>query len=141
MQDIFLFIQHHWLLSVAFVIVLIGLMVLEFIKLQKGTQQTSPQQAVLLINRDDAVVVDLRHPDAFMTGHIVDAISIPRTELEAKYKKLEKFKSKPIVIACATGIESGGAATFLTKQGFDVRILAGGLRGWKEAELPLVKGN
>lgn len=141
MQDIFLFIQHHPVLSVAFVVVLLALMILEFIKLRRGTQEITPQQAIFLINHENAAVVDVRSLDVFITGHIVDAISLPLSELETKQKKLEKFKSKPIVIVCATGIESSTAAAMLIKHGFDARVLAGGLRRWKEADLPLIKGN
>ena len=62
-------------------------------------------------------------------------------QLKVKPKKLEKFKSSPIIVTCATGIESPAAAASLVKHGFDAKVLSGGLRGWKEAELPLVKGN
>jgi rhodanese-related sulfurtransferase len=141
MQDIFIFIQHHWLLSIAFTIVLLALLALEFIKIKRGTLQVSPQEAILLINHENAVVVDVRALDAYINGHIINAISLPLSEIETKHKKLDKFKTNPILITCAAGLESSAAADSLTKHGFNVRVLAGGMRSWKDAEMPLVKGN
>jgi len=141
MQDILLFIQHHALLSATFVIVLIALIFLELIRAKRGTLQITPQQAILLINHENAVVVDVRSLDTFFAGHILGAVSLPLAELETRLNKLEKFKSNPIVITCATGLESPAAAASLLKHGFKVRVLSGGIRGWKEADMPLVKGN
>lgn len=139
MQDFLQFIQQHWALSAALVVVLVLLIIVEFIKLKCGAIRISPAQAIQLINRENAMVVDIRSPEAFVTGHIVDAISLPYPELEKKYKKLEKFKSQPIVITCATGLESPRAAELLMKYGFKTHVLNGGIRGWKDAEMPLVK--
>lgn len=140
MQDILILIQHQKMLVAALVIVLILLMIVEFIRQKQGAQRLSPQMATQMINHQNALVLDIRPSEAFTTGHIVGSISLPLTELEQKLKKIEKFKSQPIVITCAGGLESPRAAAILTKHGFQVSLLAGGIRGWKEAELPLVKG-
>jgi rhodanese-related sulfurtransferase len=140
MQDIFLFAQHHLALSITLLIILVLLMLLELIKLKQGAKSITPALATHLINHQNAVIVDIRHPDAFAAGHIVNAISVPYTELEPKHSKLNKFKTQPIVIACASGIESPRAASFLTKKGFNnIFVLTGGIRGWKEADMPLVR--
>jgi rhodanese-related sulfurtransferase len=139
MQDIFLFAQNHAMLSIALLIVLLLLAVLELIKSKRGTQQLSPAGATQLINHQDAIVLDIRNTEAFNSGHIVDAISIPFSELENKYKKLDSFKARPILIVCATGSESPRAAGLLEKEGFKVFLLAGGIRSWKETDMPLVK--
>ncbi len=140
MQDILLFAQHHALLSAALVIVLVLLTFLELIKSKQGAEQLSPALATQMINRQNAIVLDIRNTDAFSTGHIVDAVSIPLAELESKYRKLDQSKAQPIIIVCATGLESPRAASLLAKYGFNTHILAGGIRRWKEAEMPLVKG-
>ncbi len=140
MQDIFLFAQHHATLSTALAIALIVLAILEFLKLKHGAQQVSPAVATQMINHQNALVLDIRNTEAFASGHIVDALSIPFAELESKYKKLDKSKARPIIIACATGQESARAASLLAKQGFTSFLLAGGIRGWKEAGMPVVKG-
>ena len=139
MQEIVLFIQHNLALSLALIVVLILLIILELIRAKRGAIRISPMAATQMINHQDGVVVDIRSNDAFASGHIVDALSIPLSELDTQYKKLEKFISRPIVIACATGLESPRAADVLIKHGFSVHILAGGIRGWKEVDMPLVK--
>ncbi|EKD54665.1 MAG: hypothetical protein ACD_60C00058G0001 [uncultured bacterium] len=140
MQDILLFIQHHWALAAALLVILALLMVLELIKIKRSTRSISPAQTTHLMNHNKAIVVDLRSYDTFLGGHILNAISLPLTELKDKIKKIEKFKSQPIVIVCATDAESGNAAKALTEQGFDIQILSGGIRAWREADMPLVKG-
>jgi rhodanese-related sulfurtransferase len=140
MQDIVLFMQHHGTLTMAFAIVLLLLIIIEFIRLRRGTNQISPAELTTLINRQNAVIVDLRAPEAYTSGHIVEAVSLPSKDVDEKYKKLEKFKSNPLVLVCATGLESQKAASILIKHGFNVFILAGGIRAWQTAEMPLVKG-
>ena len=140
MQDILLFIQHHWALSLAFATILVFLIILEFIKIKRGSSRISPAQTTHLINHNKAIVVDLRSYEAFLSGHIVGAISLPLSALKEQVKKIEKFKSQPIVLVCATGTDSPRAATALMQQGFNVQILSGGIRAWRDAEMPVVKG-
>lgn len=139
MQDIFLFAQHHAMLSIALVVVLVLLTILEFIKSKRGTQQISPALATQMINHQNAIVVDIRSTEAFSTGHIVGSVSIPFAELENKYRKLDKSKTQPIIIADVAGVESARAVSILAKHGFNALILAGGIRSWKAAEMPLTK--
>lgn len=139
MQDILLFVQNHWMLGAALVVVFVLLILVEYVRLQRGAKRINPSQAIQLMNHKDAVIVDIRSTDAYATGHIVGSISIPIAELEIKYKKLDKFKSQPIILTCATGLESSRAATILAKYGITALILAGGIRGWRDAEMPLVK--
>ncbi len=139
MQDILLFAQHHSTLSAALIAVLVLLTILEFIKSKNSAHRLTPARATQMINHQNALILDIRNKDVFTTGHIVDAVSIPLSELESKYKRLDKSKTQPIIIVCATGLESPRAATLLAKHGFTTHILAGGLRSWKESDMPLVK--
>lgn len=139
MQDIFLFMQNHWSLSLTVGLILVLLIILEFIKLKKGTGRITPAQAVQKMNHENAVMVDVRSPEAYAEGHVIGAISLPLAGLTDKTKKMDKYKNQPIVLICATGIDSQRAATLLTNQGFNVSILNGGIRAWKEAEMPVVK--
>jgi rhodanese-related sulfurtransferase len=140
MQNILVFIQQHLALSGAFAAILIALIILEFIKLRGGASGISPAQAVKLINHENAAIVDVRTHETFLTGHVVGAISLPLSELANKIKKIEKYKSQPLILMCASGTDSKQAASTLMKQGFRPLILAGGIRSWREAEMPLVKG-
>lgn len=139
MQDTFLFLQNHWMLSTAFVIILFFLILIEYIRYQRGGKRISPAQAVQLMNHQEAVMLDIRSSQAFATGHIVGSICIPMSELNDKRKKLDKYKAKPLILVCANGLESPRAATLLAKYGISPLILAGGIRGWRDADMPLVK--
>jgi rhodanese-related sulfurtransferase len=83
--------------------------------------------------------VDIRASSLYSDGHIIGSVSLPLSDLKEKISKLDKFKTQPIVIACASGVESSRASDLLKDKGFDVRILSGGIRAWTEASLPLVK--
>lgn len=139
MQDIMLFLQHHWILSTALIAVLILLTIFEFIKGKTGTKRLSPQKAVQLINHENAVVVDVRNAEAFANGHIVGSISLSLRDLETSHKKIEKFVTQPIILVCAAGIDSQRAANLLEKKGYNTYLLENGLRAWQQADMPLVK--
>jgi rhodanese-related sulfurtransferase len=140
MQEILVFLQHHWILTTALAAVLILLIILEFIKIQRGTSRLSSSQVIQLINHENAAIIDLRAPDVFVNGHIVGSISLPARELSEKIKRIEKYKSQPIVLVCGTGDESIKAIPTLVNHGFQrVYTLRGGINAWKMADMPLVK--
>ena len=139
MQDIAIFMQHHWQLSLGLIIVLFILVILEFIKNKHGAKRLSPQQVIQQMNHQNAMVVDVRNIDAFANGHIVGSTSLPLRELEEKIKKIEKYITQPMIITCSAGLESPRAATILTKKGYNVFILNGGIKAWQQAGMPLVK--
>ena len=99
----------------------------------------SPSDAVQLINRERAVLVDVSEPAEFAAGHAVGARSVPLGGLEAS-RDLPKNKALPLVVVCKTGTRANKAAATLTKLGFEkVRVLAGGLDAWRAANLPIEK--
>ena len=96
--------------------------------------------AVQLINREKAVVVDVCDPSEFAAGHVSGAKNVPLGELEAKLPGTVKNKALPLILVCATGARSGRAAAIAKKLGYEqVQSLSGGLKAWKEANLPLEK--
>ncbi len=139
MQDIVTFLQTHWALSLGLLIVFGLLVLLELLK-QKQSLGVTTSQATQLINRENAVIIDLRSADGYASGHILNAVSIPFAEFSEKLKKIEKYKTQPIILVCMTGADSVRALQTLQKQGYRAYTLSGGLRAWREAELPLVKG-
>jgi rhodanese-related sulfurtransferase len=140
MQEILNFLQHHWQLTSALIVILLLLMLMEFLKKSKGTN-LSPVDTINLINHENAAVIDIRSSDAYLNGHIIGSISIPLHELNDKIKKIEKFKAQPIVIVCATGKDSTQAMRILTGKGFArIYTLQGGIQAWKMNEMPLTKG-
>lgn len=138
MQEFLAFMQHHALLSIALIAALLLLFILEFIRLKQSARQLSPAEATRLINRQDAIVIDLRSVEAFDNGHIVGAVSLPDIK-NATTKLVNKYKNQPIILVCSNGLESSKIAPQLKEQGLMVYVLAQGLQSWKNAELPLVK--
>ena len=105
-----------------------------------GAPQVGALAAVQLINRRDALVLDVRDKADFTAGHIPNARNIPLAELGGRLREIEKFKSRPIVVNCQSGTRSAGVCGLLGKNGFgEVFALSGGLRAWVEASLPVEK--
>ena len=96
--------------------------------------------AVQLINREKAVVVDVCDPAEFAAGHVGGAKNVPLGELEAKLPGLVKNKALPLILVCATGARSGRAVAIAKKLGYEqAQSLGGGLKAWKDANLPIEK--
>lgn len=103
-----------------------------------GGDSLSPVDATLKINRNDALVVDVRSQDEFVRGHIVGSRHIPMPDLERRLPELEKFKSRPLILCCQSGARSASAMTTLRKAGFEqVFNLQGGLQEWERAGQPV----
>ena len=105
-----------------------------------GVKQIGPQEAVMLINRQDALVLDVREQSEFVDGHIAKARHIPVGALAQRLGELEKHKDKAIVAVCRSGNRSGIACGTLRKAGFqNLHNLAGGMMAWDQAGLPKEK--
>jgi rhodanese-related sulfurtransferase len=84
--------------------------------------------------------VDVRNAEAFAGGHLGSARNFPGAAIADGAKQLEKWKDKPIVVYCDTGLASGTAARHLQRLGFSqVKNLRGGLAAWRADNLPVVK--
>ena len=98
------------------------------------------QGAVQLINRERAVVVDVREPEEFAAGHVTGAKNVPLNQLEQKLPAAVKNKSLPLLLVCATGARAQRAVATAKKLGYELaQAVAGGLKSWKDANLPLEK--
>jgi len=105
-----------------------------------GVANVSPTEAVMLINRSNAVVIDVRDDAEYAAGHIADAKHIPLAQLQDRIKELHKFKDKPLLVHCQGGVRSAKACELLKKNEFTkVHNLEGGLNAWVQAKLPTVK--
>ena len=123
-----------------FTLLLALIVALIFTESRKAGKTVSPQGATLLINRSDAVVVDIRDLKEFNEGHIVGAINIPLANFDGRVTELEKYKTKPLIIACKMGQQSGIIGKRLSAKGFtDVQRLQGGMTEWLASNLPVVK--
>jgi rhodanese-related sulfurtransferase len=105
-----------------------------------GIAQVSVNEAVQLINRRDAHVLDVREPGEFSAGHIGGARNIPLGTLKSRLGEIDKWKEQPVLLHCATGNRSQGAAGTLKAAGFkEVFNLRGGLGAWQQAGMPVEK--
>ncbi len=138
MGRLFEFIGNHIILASAFVVVL---MLVVRNEVARGGKSVSPQQLVHMLNRDKAVVLDLRERKEFTEGHIIDAINIPQASLDSRLNELEPYRESPVIVACKMGQQAGAAGNILRKAGFsNVMRLSGGMTGWRGDNLPVVKG-
>jgi rhodanese-related sulfurtransferase len=111
-----------------------------FAKRLSGAKEIGAMEAVQLINRKDAVVIDVREPGEFASAHIGGARNIPLGQIEKRAGDLQKFRNKPVLLTCASGSRSHVAFASLKKLGFsDVYVLSGGIGAWQQASLPVEK--
>ncbi len=109
-------------------------------KLFSRGREVGVVEAVQLINRKDAVIVDVRAPNEFKSGHIPHARNIPVDQIKDRMKELEKLKNKPLLLVCQTGSRSALACGGLLKDGFaQVVALSGGMAAWQQASMPVEK--
>lgn len=105
-----------------------------------GVSNVSSAEAVTLINRSHAIVVDVRDQAAFDSGHIAEAKSFPLESLSDRVSELKKYKEKPILVNCQRGVSGIKACATLKNEGFtQVYHLKGGLEAWVTAKMPIVK--
>lgn len=140
MKQFIEFVTHHWLLCVAFVVVLFWLIIEELRTKVGGSARLAPKDAAALMNHEDTMVLDLRTKALFVTGHILGATNIPSADLKSHMDKIDSHKAKPIILVDTTDASLIAISNNLKKQGFTkLYILAGGLTAWKDAGLPLAK--
>ena len=105
----------------------------------KGGSGVGPAEAVRLINREKAVLIDVCEPSEFAAGHAVGSRNIPLASI-AGSKDLPSNKALPLVLLCASGARAGRAAGQLRKAGYEkATVVTGGLPAWREAGLPVEK--
>ena len=132
------FIHDNWMLiSVALAS---GFML--FLPVMQGaaTAGLSAQQAVQMINREKAQVIDVCSAEEFAAGHLIGARHVPLDQLEQQLAGVAKNKSQPLILVCASGLRSKRAVAVAKKLGYEqAHSLTGGLKAWKEANLPVEK--
>ena len=132
------FLLENWLLI--FVAITSGVALLLPNLGSLGGPSLSPTQAVLIINREKAHIVDVRSPDEFASGHLIGAKNIPMDRLKDDLGKSISDKKRPLILVCASGMRSQKAVGVAKAQGFEqAHSLGGGLRIWQDANLPLEK--
>lgn len=137
MDRLFEFVGNHVELSGLFVALLAALWFSE--KLRSG-KTVSPQVATLMMNKDEAVIVDVREKKEFSDGRISGSVHIPFDSLKERAAELKKYDGKQIILVDKMGQHSGMAGKLLQTEGFqNVCRMSGGISEWKSSNLPLVK--
>jgi rhodanese-related sulfurtransferase len=135
------FAQQNLMLSLVLAGLTLALLVTEVMRLFRGFKAVSPAQLTELINRENALVVDLRGQGDFEKGHIIGSRHLLPSQVDPEGKLLAKAKESPVVLVCAVGATASGTAQKLVKAGFKkVSVLDGGIGAWTGASLPLAKG-
>lgn len=99
-----------------------------------------PTEAVLLINREKAVLIDVCEPAEYAQGHAMGSKNIPLGQLESQLPLMVKNKSLPVILVCQVGGRASRAASQAKKLGYErAQALSGGLKAWREASLPVEK--
>lgn len=106
----------------------------------RGRGGLSAAEATQLINRRNAVVVDLRTAADYAAGHLPAARHVALDELQAKIGQIAKNKATPVLLVCQTGLQSNKASQAVRAAGYtEVHVLQGGLSAWQQAGMPVVK--
>ena len=134
------FAGNHPTLILAFLTVLGALIFIELRRNAGGAKTIGPSEAVTLVNRQNAVVLDIREDTEYHQGHIIGALNIPLSKLSNRINELEKKKKRPIITYCRSGARSASACRTLSKHGFEaVYNLSGGIAAWQGANLPTTR--
>ncbi len=136
-MDFLVFVSEEWLL-VSMLLVLGYLYVWR--ERQKGGAPLSSSVVTQLLNRERAVLLDVRDVAEYKTGHIVGAVNIPHSKLGERLVELEAHKAKTIIVADKMGQHAGQAGRLLREKGYEVCRLQGGMAEWTNQNLPVVKG-
>jgi rhodanese-related sulfurtransferase len=132
------FIVENWML-IAVAVSSGGLLLWPLVKGATGGA-LSPAGAVQLINRERGVVVDVSEPEEFATGHVGGAKNVPLGQLEQRLPEVVKNRTVPLILVCRSGGRSVRAEGIARKLGYDkAQAMAGGLKSWKDANLPVEK--
>ena len=106
----------------------------------RGIKDVDTLEAMNLINRQNALVLDVREQSEYDAGHIINSRLIPLGKLKERIGELEKYRVRPIVVVCRSGARSSSATSLLNGLGFtQVHNLNGGVMAWQKANLPLEK--
>ena len=135
------FLGNHFYLTLGFIGVLVALLVTEVQRFTRGYKALTPAGLTQLVNRENALLIDVSSLQDFEKGHVPGARHVAISQFDAENKELAKSRDLPVAIYCRNGQTSGQAAQRLVKAGFSrVYWLEGGLGAWSEAQLPLAKG-
>ena len=140
MQEYIDFASNQALTVIGFVVVLAFIIKMELSRFSRKYKQVGVNAAVMLLNKDETTVVDVREDKEIQGGIITGARHITIGNLADQISSLSNNKQNPVLVYCRSGSRSGHACQMLTKAGYeDVSNLEGGIIAWEAANLPIEK--
>lgn len=137
MEQLIEFGTNHWELVLTLIA---AMLLLAFTENRKGGEAVSIHDATRMINKEEALVLDIRPKKDFKTGHILDSLNIPYTDLDGRMSELDAYKDKPVIVVCNLGQTATAITKKLAKANFTKVVkLKGGITEWKAEKLPVVK--
>ncbi len=134
------FFSENFILFAALGIILALILRMEIKRALRGFKNVSPAEAVQLINKEDAIMVDVRESNELAQGSIRNAKHLALSVLKQRVDELKSHADKPVIAYCKTGNRANEACEILKKNNFtNVMSLKGGIEAWKVANLPVVK--
>ncbi len=135
------FAADHQLLVFALLGLTAAILYTELTRLTSGFKAVEPGALTALINRQNALLVDVSALADFEKGHIAGAKNVQPSHFDPENKVLAAVRDLPVVVTCRSGMASSAAARKLAKAGFkQVYWLDGGVAAWQQADLPVAKG-
>ncbi len=139
-DDYYIFISDNLFLIGILAALAIMIASTEMKRLMKKYRDITPAEAVQLINREGAVMLDVRESPERETGQVQNARLLSASVLPKRIDELDDIRDKPVITFCAHGMKARGICQLLSKRGFpDIYFLKGGLAAWEQAHLPLTK--
>jgi rhodanese-related sulfurtransferase len=137
-MDLLPFLAQNW--ALVLIAVVSGTLLMAPGIMAGARSGVTPGAAVQMINREKAVVVDVGEADEFAAGHIVGSRNIPVAELQKRLPEVVKNKAVPVILVCATGARAQRCLATAKSLGYEKAVaMAGGMRAWKDANLPVEK--
>lgn len=132
------FASNHPFLVTALVLIILLMIMNESRRKLLGFKEVGANEAVRLMNNEEALMLDVREEGEFKDGHVINSVHIPLGVLESRLKEIEAHKEKPVIVYCRTGQRAAKAGTVLQRQGFkSIYKLNGGMLAWSDAGLPV----
>lgn len=140
MEQVFEFIGNHPILTGALAAAVVALLIYEISRLARKWRELGTLEAVLLLNREDPVVLDVSNSTDYAKGHIQGALHMPPSRIESGNQQLLKYRERPVLVYCRNNQVAPQMASRLVKLGFsNVNVLSGGLTQWISDQQPVTR--
>ena len=137
MLEFNLFLIDYWYFSLP---LFLFIFLFAYSEMNKGGKKIEPNELTTLMNKENAILVDLRLKEDYDAGHIMSALNYPHQDFENQMHELDRYKERPIILVCDMGRNSANIGEKLKKADFKNTFrLNGGMMTWTQENLPVVQ--